>query len=103
MFQVPQAGGERFSAADAYLHPASRPNLEVRTGPPCWGWSWMAAGRWACACGAAGEVSRCCAPGARSCWRRAPSGPPQLLQLSGIGDPDELRAIGVTPRHELPA
>lgn len=26
---------------------------------------------------------------------------PQLLQLSGIGDPDALRAVGVTPIHEL--
>jgi choline dehydrogenase len=26
---------------------------------------------------------------------------PQLLMLSGIGDPDQLRAAGVEPRHEL--
>src|SRR6201997_4523434 len=32
MFQVTQRDGRRFSAADAYLHPArGRPNLEVRT------------------------------------------------------------------------
>jgi choline dehydrogenase len=29
-------------------------------------------------------------------------GSPQLLLLSGIGAPDELRAAGVQPRHELP-
>jgi len=29
-------------------------------------------------------------------------GSPQLLMLSGIGQPDELRAAGVEPRHELP-
>jgi choline dehydrogenase len=29
-------------------------------------------------------------------------GSPHLLLLSGIGAPDELRAAGVTPRHELP-
>jgi choline dehydrogenase-like flavoprotein len=28
---------------------------------------------------------------------------PQLLMLSGIGDSEQLRAAGVTPRHELPA
>ena len=28
---------------------------------------------------------------------------PQLLQLSGIGAPDALAAVGVTPRHDLPA
>ncbi len=27
---------------------------------------------------------------------------PQLLQLSGIGDPAHLNSVGVTPRHELP-
>ena len=26
---------------------------------------------------------------------------PQLLMLSGIGDPEQLRAVGVEPRHEL--
>ena len=29
-------------------------------------------------------------------------GSPQILMLSGIGDPGELRAAGVEPRHELP-
>ena len=28
---------------------------------------------------------------------------PQLLMLSGIGAPDELRALGIPPRHPLPA
>jgi choline dehydrogenase len=27
---------------------------------------------------------------------------PQLLMLSGIGDPDELKALGIAPVHELP-
>ena len=27
---------------------------------------------------------------------------PQLLMLSGIGEPDELKAAGITPRHRLP-
>jgi choline dehydrogenase-like flavoprotein len=29
-------------------------------------------------------------------------GSPQILQLSGIGDGARLKAVGVTPRHELP-
>jgi choline dehydrogenase-like flavoprotein len=29
-------------------------------------------------------------------------GSPQILQLSGIGAAEELRAVGITPRHELP-
>jgi choline dehydrogenase len=28
---------------------------------------------------------------------------PQLLMLSGIGDGEQLRAIGITPQHEVPA
>ncbi|MEZ5236511.1 MAG: GMC family oxidoreductase [Acidimicrobiia bacterium] len=29
-------------------------------------------------------------------------GTPAILQRSGVGDPDRLRAVGVTPQHELP-
>jgi choline dehydrogenase len=103
MFQVTQRNGSRFSAADAFLRPAlARPNLEVRTN--------------ASVLGIAIERGR--AVGVR--LRRGRKGEeliraerevllsagainsPQLLQLSGIGDPDELRAVGVQPQHELP-
>jgi choline dehydrogenase len=103
MFQVTQKDGRRFSAADAYLRPAlSRPNLEVRTGTTV--------------LGVALENGR--AAGLRLAGRRGAEelvraereivlsagaiGTPQLLLLSGIGAPDELRAAGVEDRHELP-
>jgi choline dehydrogenase len=103
MFQVTQSRGARFSCADAFLRPAlDRPNLEVRTR--------------ATVLGIELEGSR--ATGVRvGCGRRRTEvlraerevvlsagaiGSPQLLQLSGIGDPGELRAAGVELRHALP-
>jgi len=103
MFQVTQKDGRRFSSADAYLRPAmSRPNLDVRTR--------------ATVQGVALENGR--AAGVQIATRRGGTelvraereivlsagaiGSPQLLLLSGIGAPDELRAAGVEPRHELP-
>ncbi len=103
-FQVSQSGGKRFSAADGYLKPAmKRPNLEVRTGVTVLGV----------------ELE-----GNRAVGLRVSSGKrgkeeliraerevllaagainsPQILLLSGIGDPEELRAAGVTPKHDLP-
>jgi choline dehydrogenase len=92
--------GRRVSAADAYLRPvASRPNLDVR-------------------CRAL--VTRLVVDGSRvtgveyvrgrrreriSCHEVILCGgafnSPQLLQVSGIGDADHLRAVGVQPRHHL--
>jgi len=103
MFQLTQRNGARFSAADAYLHPARRrPNLEIRTGAFVHGVE-LQGGR---AVGVrvsgrrgrvetvrAGREVILCAGAIQS---------PQLLMLSGIGAPDELRAAGVAPRHELP-
>ena len=102
MFQVNQHRGARFSAADAYLQPVrDRPNLEVRTG--------------AHVLGVQLESDR--AVGVRVGGRRGRQDTlraerevilsagaiqsPQLLMLSGIGAPDELRQAGVTPRHAL--
>jgi len=103
MFQVTQRNGQRFSAADAYLRPAmTRPNLEVRTKVQVEGI----------------EIEGERAAGVRISRRRgAPEvvraerevilsagaiGSPQLLLLSGIGAGEELRAAGVSARHELP-
>ncbi|WP_228982092.1 choline dehydrogenase [Streptomyces sp. DH12] len=93
--------GRRWSAARAYLHPVKkRPNLTVR----CFS-----------------QVDRVLFRGKRAVgvdyrrWgrerRRALGGEvilcggaintPQLLQLSGIGNPDELRPLGVEMVHEL--
>jgi choline dehydrogenase-like flavoprotein len=102
MFQVTQKNGARFSAADAYLRPAlTRPNLEVRTnvtvlgveleGERAMGVRLRKGRRGVEMARAEREVLLCAGA----------IGSPQLLLLSGIGPPDELRAAGVEARHEL--
>jgi choline dehydrogenase len=103
MFQVTQRDGRRWSAADAFLRPAlGRPNLELMTGT---------------------RALRVEFEGDRAVGVRIRSGrgrersvaaqrevilsagsiqSPQLLLLSGIGSADELRAVGVQARHDLP-
>ena len=67
MFQVTQRGGQRFSAADAFLRPAlTRPNLDVRTGAQVLGVELDEGGR---AIGVrsppGATASSCCGPSAR--------------------------------------
>jgi choline dehydrogenase len=104
MFQVNQRDGRRWSAADAFLRPAlGRPNLELMTRT---------------------RVLRVEFEGDRAVGVRIVSGrrrhersirverevilsagsiqSPQLLLLSGIGSADDLRAVGVDARHDLP-
>ena len=103
MFQVNQRDGRRWSAADAFLRPAlERPNLELMTRT---------------------RVLRVEFEGDRAVGVRIASGrgrersirverevilsagsiqSPQLLLLSGIGSADDLRAVGVDARHDLP-
>jgi len=100
---VTQHRGRRFSAADAYLRPASRRrNLTIVTaaharaivldGTRAAGVEYH---------DAAGRIHRILA--SREVILSAGAiNSPQLLMLSGIGDPDRLRAAGLTPRHELP-
>ncbi len=94
--------GRRWSASRAYLRPVrSRPNLEVRTrafvtrilfdGSRAVGVE-VARGRGAPERLSAGEVLLC--GGAINS--------PQTLQLSGVGNADELRALGIDVVHDLP-
>ena len=94
--------GRRLSAARAYLHPVMhRPNLQVRTrtfvtrirmnGLRATGVDYTIGGRAESV--AAGEVILC--GGAFNS--------PQLLQLSGIGDADHLRSVGVERSTTSPA
>jgi choline dehydrogenase len=95
--------GRRWSAADAYLHPVrDRPNLDVRTrtlvtrlvveGTRVTGAEYVRAGRRRAERVNCGEVILC--GGAFNS--------PQLLQVSGVGDAERLRAAGVEPVHHLP-
>ena len=93
--------GRRQNAARAYLHPVlDRPNLSVRTralaarlifdGDRACGVEYIHRGRLKRAL--ADEVILC--GGAINT--------PQLLQLSGVGDTEQIERAGVQPRHHLP-
>lgn len=99
-FQVTQRRGRRWSAADAFLKPAlRRPTLELRTGAQALrvifdgeraiGVEYAQDGQKRTVEAAAGVIL---AAGAFAS--------PQLLQVSGIGDPDHLRSIGVDVKVE---
>lgn len=95
---VSQRRGRRCSSADAYLKPArKRPNLAVLTGAHVARVT-LEEGR------ATGVVYG----GERIAARRevilsaGAIGSPQLLMLSGIGDPDHLRSVGIEPVVDRP-
>lgn len=101
-YAVTQKNGQRWSAANAFLHPArGRPNLAVMThalashvvfeGGRAAGVAYLRHGRQATV-QAHREVLL--AGGAINS--------PQLLMLSGIGPPDELARHGIALRHALP-
>ena len=99
---VAQRRGLRNSAADAYLRPARRRrNLTVLTGA----YAQQILLEGARATGveyrdAAGVTQRVTA--SREVILSAGTiNSPQLLMLSGIGNPEQLRAVGVEPRHDL--
>lgn len=101
-YQVNQRAGRRVSAADAYLKPArGRHNLAIRTGIHVTGLDFEGkrvvgvsalAGQQRVRFRARGEVI--VSAGAIQS--------PQLLELSGIGDPAVLQAAGIAVRHALP-
>jgi choline dehydrogenase len=94
--------GRRLSAARAYLHPViRRPNLDVKTrafvtrilfeGARAVGVE-FSRGRGSARSVTAGEVILC--GGAINT--------PQVLQLSGVGNADDLKALGIDAVHDLP-
>ncbi|TMV09760.1 FAD-binding protein [Ruegeria sediminis] len=101
-FEVNQKNGVRWNTTKAFLRPAmKRPNLRVLThaitdrlildGKRVTGVAFRHKGR-AMRVSARAEVLL--AAGAINS--------PKLLELSGIGQPDRLSALGITPDHELP-
>jgi choline dehydrogenase len=103
LFQVLQSNGQRFSAADAYLRPAAgRDNLEIRARTSVLGLqlsddrvTGVRVRR-----GRAGEEVVAARREVLLC--AGAIGSPQLLQLSGIGAAQDIRAVGIDSRHELP-
>jgi choline dehydrogenase len=101
MFQVTQKNGRRWSAADAYLRPAmKRPNLEVITGAQVLGLELEGERVTGVHYRAGGDqVARA---GREVLLSAGAICSPQLLLLSGIGPADELTALGIEVRHDLP-
>ena len=94
--------GRRLSAAGAYLHPAmSRPNLTVETRAFVHRVVFEGTRATAVEYSRRGHSQRVEAGEVILCGGAFNS--PQLLQLSGVGDPSHLRQIGVDVVHELPA
>jgi choline dehydrogenase len=103
IYQINTRGGWRASTANAFLYPArKRKTLALRThafatqilfdGNRATGVAYTRRGK-PCEARARREVILC--GGAINS--------PQLLMLSGIGDPDALKAVGITPRVARPA
>jgi choline dehydrogenase-like flavoprotein len=102
LFEVTQKRGRRWSAVDSFLRPiGNRTNLKVQTGA-CVDQLLIEEGR------ARGVFFQ--ADGRRQLARARGEvilasgaiGSPAILQRSGIGDPDQLRTLGITPLHDLP-
>ena len=102
MSQATIAGGRRMSTARCYLDPIRhRRNLHIESealaeavlldGHRCTGVRWSAGGK--------AYESRCTREVVIS---SGAFNSPQLLELSGIGQPERLQALGITVRHALP-
>ncbi|MFC4276559.1 GMC family oxidoreductase [Achromobacter aloeverae] len=101
-YQVLQKDGRRWSAADGYLKPArGRANLQVESdarvlrlvfeGKRCVGVVYRQRGQ---------DVTVRAARETLLCMGAVQS--PQMLELSGIGDPQRLRALGIALVHAAP-
>jgi choline dehydrogenase-like flavoprotein len=101
--EVTQKRGRRWSCADAFLRPAAgRPNLTVLTGAFAHGLD-IASGR-VRGVELSGKTDMAVARARREVILAAGAiGSPQLLMLSGIGDPDKLAGLGIDVGAPLPA
>ena len=99
---VSQRRGLRNSAADAYLRPVRRrPNLTVLTGAHVQRIVFDGTRATGVEYRDAAGVTQQVTVSGEVILSGGAINSPQLLMLSGIGDPDQLRAVGVEPRHEL--
>jgi choline dehydrogenase len=100
-FQMTTRGGRRMSSARAYLEPArGRPNLQVLSGAQAL--RVIVEGGRATGVEVLHEGSRCVLRANHEVVLSAGAiQSPQLLQLSGVGHADTLRALGITPVADL--
>ncbi|MEZ5155690.1 MAG: GMC family oxidoreductase N-terminal domain-containing protein [Solirubrobacterales bacterium] len=101
--EVTQRNGRRWSTADAFLRPAmGRPNLTVLTGATAVGLE--IEGERVRGVRLSGRTPMAVARARREVILAAGAiGSPQLLMVSGVGDPDKLAAAGVRCHLPLPA
>jgi choline dehydrogenase len=101
-YQVTQRRGRRWSAADAYLHPAAgRPNLTVQTDALVTGIE-VAGGRATGVHYLLRGVAEMARAEAEVILAGGAIGSPQLLMLSGIGPADHLRSHGIAVMADSP-
>jgi len=102
MSQATIASRRRMSTAQCYLAPArSRPNLRIETGALAEGLLFEGARCTGVRYAVGGETRAVTARGEVIVSGGAINSP-QLLELSGIGEPERLRALGIAVRHALP-
>jgi choline dehydrogenase len=101
-YQFTVRDGRRWSAADAFLHPArERANLEVVTGAHALGLI-VRGGRVEGVRYAVGKEERRATAAREVILAAGAIGSPHLLLVSGIGPADHLKAMGVDVVHDLP-
>lgn len=100
-YQVNQRNGRRVSAADAYLKPAmKRTNLRVLTGAHVLRID-LEGGRATGVTARVGDATRRFKARGEVILAAGAAQTPQLLELSGIGNPDILQRLGIAVRHAL--
>jgi choline dehydrogenase len=101
-YQVTQKGGRRWSAADAYLHPAAgRPNLVIQTDALVTGID-IEGGRAAGVRYLRRGVEEMARADGEVILAGGAIGSPQLLMLSGVGPADHLREHGIAVLADSP-
>jgi choline dehydrogenase len=101
-YQVTQSGGRRWSAADAYLHPASsRPNLTIVTDALVTGIE-ISAGRATAVRYVHRGVEELARAEAEIILSAGAIGSPQLLMLSGVGPADHLHEHNIAVMADSP-
>ena len=103
MFQVTQRDGRRWSAADGFLRPAlKRTNLEVMTSTRVLRVEFDGDRAVGVALAGGRQRQRSVRAEREVILSAGAIQSPQLLLLSGIGPADDLRAVGLEARHDLP-